>query len=99
MLPWPEKQCHPIPLSKAWVLPVHQGPSVCFAQKTAGGRGGPGHPPAVVPGEVSGEGPCPRGRHQGGRMVGWWWERWFFCTWGSFGKVRRDAGRMEIQGP
>lgn len=54
-----EEQCHPIPLS-AWTLAVHQGLGVCFAQKTAGGRGGLGHPAAVVPGEVSWEGSFPK---------------------------------------
>lgn len=30
-----------------------------------------------------------------GRLLGWW-ERQIFCSWGSFGKVRREAARMEI---
>lgn len=30
-----------------------------------------------------------------GRLLGWW-ERQIFCSWGSFGKVRREAARMEM---
>lgn len=51
-----------------------------FAQKTAGGRGGPGHPVAVGPGRW----PFPRGCHQGERgggrgkgnflYLGWFWK-------------------------
>lgn len=52
---------------------MHQGLGLCFAQKTAGGRGGLGCSPAVVPGEVSWEGPLPKRGHQGedgGLVVG-----------------------------